>query len=185
MAILGAHNTMTFNKPKHWYEYLLLPISRCQYGNINLSKLYNKGVRCFDIRIRVDDEDNIILCHGICDFKGNVYDVLDEINSFDDKCYVRIFPDGFDWETFKEEFIKFCEDIKIKYPLLIFFCADTGGYRINYSGFNYTPTLNQYVGSIADDARWYEKIIPWFYAKRMNKKNLEKNKGDIALFDFL
>lgn len=175
---------MTFNKPKHWYEYLLLPISRCQYGNINLSKLYNKGVRCFDIRIRVDDEDNIILCHGICDFKGNVYDVLDEINSFDDKCYVRIFPDGFDWETFKEEFIKFCEDIKIKYPLLIFFCADTGGYRINYSGFNYTPTLNQYVGSIAD-ARWYEKIIPWFYAKRMNKKNLEKNKGDIALFDFL
>lgn len=45
--------------------------------------------------------------------------------------------------------------------------------------------VHQYVSSMANDVRWYEKIFPFLYAKRCNKKNKTKQLPIINLFDFV
>ena len=65
-----------------------------------------------------------------------------------------------------------------------------GGYRksdwkqLYDFGTNDIP-IHQWVGSMADDARWYERFMPRLYAKRMNKHNLKNAKTGINLYDFI
>lgn len=44
---------------------------------------------------------------------------------------------------------------------------------------------NQWISSMMEDARWYEKFLPFAYARRGNKRNEGNVKPKFNLFDFL
>ena len=69
--------------------------------------------------------------------------------------------------------------------VLLFFGGNRKGDWAQIVEFDYKPNLTQYVGSMMEDARWYEKLMPFAYAWRRNKKNKQKPQGDIAIYDFI
>ena len=181
--VCGAHNTMTSNKPKYWWGWLTIPFSRCQTKSVN--ELYDIGVRCFDLRIGFHNGMPIFK-HGVVRFKGSPHDIIKEINNLGE-CYVRIILEDTKEKSDNELlFYELCKYWEESYLDIKFF---GGNRRCDWKQvytFKNSPTLVQYVGSMAEDARWYEKLIPWAYAKRNNKKYLDlEGNYDIALFDYL
>ena len=69
--------------------------------------------------------------------------------------------------------------------VLRFFGGNRKGDWAQIVEFDYKPNLTQYVGSMMEDARWYEKFVPFAYAWRRNKKNKQNPQGDIAIYDFI
>lgn len=181
--IIGSHDTMTANSPKNWVGYITLPFSRCQSKSVK--ELYDLGVRCFDLRVSFRNGEPIFK-HSIVKFKGSPHETIKEINKLGD-CYVRVLLEDIrDIPENEQNFKELCKFWEDTYTDIKFF---QGNRRCDWKQvytFENNPTLVQHVGSMADDARWYEKLIPWTYAKRNNKKYLDKEEDyDIALFDFL
>lgn len=74
MAIykMGAHNCATGEEGSFWSK-VLTPFARCQ--SKTLVEQYNAGVRLFDVRVRVYN-DELYCYHGLWRSEKNVYDLL-------------------------------------------------------------------------------------------------------------
>ena len=87
-------------------------------------------------------------------------------------------------------FIDFCNDIENVFGeyMTFFEGRRKGDWALIYN-FKHKQPINQFVGSMAEDARWYEKIMPFAYARRKNKANMqlatEILKDKVNLFDFI
>ena len=66
--ILGAHNSLTYLRPKKWWMVPFHWMARCQ--GVDYKEQYEKyGVRLFDLRIWFsDDTREIVVCHGVMTF---------------------------------------------------------------------------------------------------------------------
>lgn len=191
--IIGTHNSMTYLRPARWYGWLMIPFARCQ--SKTLVKQYAAGARCFDIRIRFEKSGRPYFAHGLLALKGNVHDSLRELERLaDDGCqsqvYVRLVLEDPRCQRHNEIYFReFCETLFIddylflEYPLLRFFQGNRKGDWAQIFEFPYKPKLYQPVSSMASDARWYEKFIPWLYARRCNRRN--KPQPDITIYDFI
>ena len=209
--ILGAHDAFTYGKPVRVIDYLFRPFGRCQ-ERTPLSLLL-AGVRCFDIRVRFDETGKPYACHGLYRNDVNVeeeienlYQVNTHITESDPNnspLYFRLIleiskPDN------KQEllFQHWCEKLMNNYKEAKFIELRRKGDWKRLVMPNCTePTIIQSVGSMAKDARWYEKILPITYARRTNKCRLRYNETPtnqsieptvsltgqtyILLFDFL
>lgn len=82
-------------------------------------------------------------------------------------------------------FKEFCQDWSKGNKLMHLFGGNRKGDWAQIVEFDYKPNLTQYVGSMMEDARWYEKFMPFAYAWRRNKKNKQNPQGDIAIYDFI
>ena len=188
-TIIGTHNSMTFSRPAKWYGYLMIPFARCQ--RLTIRGQFYAGVRCFDLRIRFRRDGTPCFAHGMMTLRGNVQGTLMIINAlaYYAKCpvYVRlVLEDGqcLDWQ--EKLFRAFCKIYEEKFPLITFFQGNRKADWKRVYEFKTKPQLAQCVSSMADDARWYERLVPWFYARRRNKKSLaDPPSADIALYDFL
>ena len=107
------------------------------------------------------------------------------------RVYIRLILER---KGYEEEFKEFCKDLEESYPSFTFFGGVCKNGWVSLYHFkndnNIEGNTIQYVGSMATDARWYERFIPILYAKRMNAKNLQKceeisNNDTITLFDFI
>ena len=178
--IIGSHNTMSFLKPKHWY---LKPINwmfaKCQ-------NRFNAGLGCIDFRVYWNSKkESWEFAHGLISYytEYNISEIIESLIQGGTK-YIRIILER---DGGEKNFIKLCSTLEKVYSKIIFL----GGYRKSdwkhlYNFGNDNLPIHQWVGSMAKDARWYEKLIPRLYASRMNRKNMEENlKGGINLFDFL
>ena len=183
-VIIGTHNSMSFLKPKHWW---MRPINwlfaQCQN---NETAVFNGG--CMDIRIYWDNDD-WRFAHGLVSYEFNsefcsIYATIDKFV----KSGVRYFRITLERDGCEYKFVNLC--ILLKYRYIDKNVTFLGGYRkSNWKqlydfGTNDIP-IHQWVGSMADDARWYERFIPRLYAKRMNKHNLRNAKTGINLYDFI
>mgnify|MGYP004568968497 CR=1 FL=1 len=74
--MLGSHNTMSYLPATKWWMKLITPWHRCQDRDI--INQYNKGVRYFDIRLRVID-GNWHFVHNRIDYGRANLDSLKEI----------------------------------------------------------------------------------------------------------
>lgn len=183
--IIGTHNSMSFLKPKHWW---MRPINwlfaQCQN---NENAVFDGG--CVDIRIYWDN-DVWRFAHGLVSYEfddkyqNNIYQTISTLK----KSAVHYFRIILERDGNEEGFAKLCERLEYKYD-----GEDVtfiGGYRksdwkqLYDFGTNDIP-IHQWVGSMADDARWYEKFMPRLYAKRMNIHNLKNAKKGINLYDFI
>lgn len=69
MKLLASHHSMSY-LPFRWKVLnRFCSFKKCQENNIYCQ--FHRGVRVFDIHVRMIQE-NPVICHGIADFKGNV-----------------------------------------------------------------------------------------------------------------
>lgn len=197
MAILGSHNSMTYLKSNNVLMNIFKFCWRCQTSDID-TQLY-KGVRCFDIRIRLKN-DNWVFAHGSSTFKTPVFDgykgldgLLSHLNRHAvctlRKIYIRlILEESKENLTQEKAFVEKVKEIYNKYtPNLVFFeFTRKFDWKVLVDTGVHVKEPEQFVGSMKS---WYGKVWPWLYWKLNNKRDKEKfNKmedNDIALFDFI
>lgn len=183
--IIGTHNSMTYLPPKKWWGYLLTPFWRCQRKT--WLEQWNAGVRCFDLRITFEKDGTPVFAHGIVKLDEHagltLFEIVSHARKAGQKVYIRIVCEDLTASAeIAEKFKSLCELLD-KFDCVVPFEGRRKGDWKQLYGFVYKPKLNQFVGSMAPDARWYEKLMPWFYAKRMNKKNQPQE--DVTLYDFI
>ena len=195
--LIGSHNTMTYLKPTNWLLYLGYLISaKCQ--NKTWLEQISSGVRVLDIRVFPEYIFGTTFWrygHGLIKFTRNspcIYKIASTINDRAKRTkkpmYMRIILERCKSKRDVQEFIELCTYLELKFPYVKFL----GGNRkkdwkkcYTFSSDITDNNVNQPVSSMAEDARWYEKVCPWLYAKRMNKVNKDKLIKGINLFDFI
>lgn len=197
--IIGLHNTFSGLEPKHWWLKPFNFIAKCQNKNVldTYESLLKDGFDiCVDLRVYYPSEFPLKegIAHGAMSYKGDRELIIDTLNKLSDLCivydkelYVRVIL-----EKGKEDdslFDYFCLLLEENFPNIIFY---GGVYKPTWKlihDFKNKLELDtvQYVGSMAKDARWYEKFIPYLYAKRKNLDNIMNvtDESKIYLFDFL
>lgn len=180
---IGTHNTMTYLKPKKWYLYPFQFMARCQSKSIE--EQYQLGIRLFDIRITYDKKGNPEFRHGLIAYRGDVYTILEWLNSQREPIKVRLLLEEGKRNIYNENlFRKDCERFIKDYPNLSFYEGRRKYDWRNLTGF---PTLEveQPVSSMRGNK--IDDLWPWLYAKRFNKKNynLYKDTNKTVLFDFV
>ena len=196
--IIGTHNSMTYLRPAHWYGWFMIPFARCQRKTIE--QQWNDGARCFDLRIRFTKQGEPYFAHGLyeCTHKANPAHVLEELYKLmlrdNEQVVVRLILEDPDKQNhnvyYFEQLCRVWETHQARQSVTVnkalrFFGGNRKGDWAQIVEFDYKPNLTQYVGSMMEDARWYEKIMPFAYAWRRNKKNKQNPQGDIAIYDFI
>ena len=204
--VIGFHDFFTSLKIRHRWMKPFSYIAKCQWSHDLIQSLATAlqgrvgSDVCFDMRVYWDASEGCFMpAHGSMGYawedRRGIFRYLDTLEDL--KCdkvigdvYIRLILER---EGGEEQFKELCKHLEESYPYFIFYggvCKK--GWKEIYK-FKTDDNLEfrtiQFVGSMAEDARWYEKFIPILYAKRMNAKNLDKLKGfdnnTIALFDFI
>ena len=190
MPIIGTHNSMTYLRPQKWYGWFMISFARCQRKTIE--EQWNDGARCFDLRIRFTKQGEPYFAHGLyeCTHKVKFIDVLTQLDKLilrdGQRAFVRLILEDPDKQNHNVFYFKeFCQDWSKGNKWIHFFGGNRKGDWAQIVEFDYKPNLTQYVGSMMEDARWYEKLMPFAYAWRRNKKNKQNPQGDIAIYDFI
>lgn len=176
----------------------MIPFARCQRKTIE--EQWHDGARCFDLRIRFTKQGEPYFAHGLyeCTHKVKFIDVLTQLDKLilrdGQRAFVRLILEDPDKQNHNVVYFKaFCQAWETHQArqsvtvnnVLRFFGGNRKGDWAQIVEFDYKPNLTQYVGSMMEDARWYEKLMPFAYAWRRNKKNKQNPKGDIAIYDFI
>lgn len=196
MASFGTHDSFTYLKPDSFWGWLALPFYRTQ--SKTLDEQLEDGWLCIDMRVTFDREGQAKLAHGIVKLKSDSKFIRESLLRISDQqkknekdgtkyMYVRVILEDTKVNEQNERMFKtFCDYIVDVYPNLIFF---GGNRRCDWKqvySFPNNPTLAQMCGSMAPDARWYERLIPWIYAKRRNSINFDLDYiEDVVIFDFV
>lgn len=202
---LASHNSLSFVKPKKWWEKLINFTSKCQLYDIETQ--YHKGVRLFDIRVRRDDSlygaYSAKSGHGLITYDKGIIDVLYVLNSIstkEDPVYIQLNLENRKWEEdkdfmwFEELFKTFAKD----YPNLIF----CGGYvkhpwhkiidcedptidqkNWEFMNFKWQPTMKEKI------KRFFANLFhfsPKYWAKKDNQKYKSAGtSADFLMLDFI
>ena len=199
--IFGSHNTMTYLRPKYWFMRLFGFAYKCQ--DKTLAEQIKSGVHSIDIRVRFRQNGGVYFCHGLYESKLEL--TVDNMVNFivsqvkhgrvdNEPIYVRIILETYKEDAFQE--YHFTNFIKIFNLHLKGVYSDVnmslyGSYRKFDWKKLYTElpdnTTEEPISSVASNARWYEKVWPRAYAKRMNEINLPiyDESKNIVIFDFV
>ena len=195
-VLIGSHNTMTYLpieckwylKPFMWVGNKLF--AQCQNHNIYY-QIFSRQVRVFDLRVYLGPNNQWNFAHGLAKYQTdyNLDRILRILSLYNFPIYVRILLEKYKSEEECDEFAKMCENIEQTYPNITFFGGNRKGdwkklYQFKDKSFT-DDNNNQWVSSMAPDARWYEKVCPRLYAMRKNKSNKQKAKELTNLYDFI
>ena len=114
--MIGSHNSMSYLKPRRWYLRPFSFMSKCQ--SKTLKEQYEKfGVRLFDIRVSFDKDGTPYFAHGLMQYKGDVYEHLDYLNTKLNVEVRLLLEEGWDdGSSFQETHFKaFCSKVKKKF----------------------------------------------------------------------
>lgn len=202
MTMLGSHNSLTYLRPRKWWQVLFHFMARCQ--GVNYMEQYEKyGVRLFDLRVWLDDNLNMEVRHGLMAFKSSTTFVVDFLQYLNGKgdCYVRIIleEDNFTKKdkqvTLKEEqFKNLCGIWECHFQRIRFFGGNRKyDWKVLYHFKGAEPTLDDKYSSTTSlfesDSRFLavlDDLFPWLYARLNNKRNFRKGTDKDCLFvDFI
>ena len=168
----------------------MIPFARCQRKTIE--EQWHDGARCFDLRIRFTKQGEPYFAHGLyeCTHEVKPIDVLVKLDRlilrYGQRAFVRLILEDPGKQNHNVFYFKrFCYAWYKNKGMIRLFGGNRKGDWAQIVYFDYKPNLTQYVGSMMEDARWYEKIMPFAYAWRRNKKNKQNPQGDIAIYDFI
>lgn len=176
---------MSYLPPEKWWMWLLRPFARCQ--SKTLAEQVKAGAQVFDLRIyRNRAWDTWEFAHGLVSFK--TVDLLDAISLLPKNAIVRLILERSAGEDDEREFAELCR-------MLEHYCGFTfiggrrkKGWKLLYdfaANARYDNDIHQWVGSMAQDARMYERILPWAYARRLRRRGRLPEKYGINLYDFV
>lgn len=188
--VLGSHNAWSYSWPRKWYMLPFRFVARCQ--DYDIKGQYEKcSSRCFDLRVRFNDEGEIVIAHGMMEYKisrEKLHEDLSYINSKGD-CYLRVLHEVRDKKSYTDESIRrfksFCLEIEDEYKNIKMFCGkNLYNYQTDYEFSNHPSCLELY--SSVCPPKWLDDWFPRLYALFNNKKNVEKGTDkDILLIDFV
>lgn len=190
--IIGTHNSMTYLRPQKWYGWFIIPFARCQRKTIE--EQWHDGARCFDLRIRFTKKGEPYFAHGLyeCTHEVKPIDVLVQLDRlilrYNQPAFVRLILEDPDKQNHNVFYFKqFCQEWSKNKLIRLFGGNRKGDWKKLYTFKDDVPDSlnNQWVSSMAEDARWYEKFLPFAYAWRCNKRNKENVKPKFNLFDFI
>lgn len=181
--IIGSHNTMSYLPPRHWWMRPFRFLAKCQ--SKTLLEQLDAGAEGVDLRVCFDRRGVAYFAHGAMTFQCHVpfEKVLDRLPPY---TAVRLILERERRASDERQFMRLCRAVESAYPWLVFF----GGYSKRPWCRLYTfrsedkrdMPLTQHVGSMATDARWYERIIPALYHRR---KGHAMPSAGINLYDFI
>lgn len=181
--IFGSHNTMSYLPPKYWWMRPFRFLAKCQ--SKTLLEQLDAGAQAVDLRVCFDRRGVAFFAHGAMTFRCplTIEKVLDRLPPY---TAVRLILERERRASDERQFMRLCRAVESAYPYLVFF----GGYSKRTWRRLYTfkaeengeLPLHQHVGSMAVDARWYEKIIPALYHRR---KGHTRPSAGINLYDFI
>lgn len=107
MNKIATHDSATGEQSKGIISWIFTPFARTQSKTIK--EQYKAGCRMFDIRVKKGG-GNWHCAHGLWFTKRTATDILSEINSFEDKCYVTMTYEGGSNEIYAfTEYFNWCE----------------------------------------------------------------------------
>lgn len=188
MMILGSHNSWSYLPVRKWWMKPIAFTARCQ--NVDIRKQYELGVRCFDLRVRFDNDGNMIVAHGIIEYKEA--HALIALMFLDGKkdCYVRVLHET---RTEKqhtqysvEQFRKFCYTIEKHFNNVHFWCGrNLYDWEVDYDFDGEDPTCDEKYASVCPP-KLIDDWFPWLFAKKHNSEILEHGTDkDILLIDYV
>ena len=186
--VLGSHNSWSYLTPTKWWMKLIRFAGCCQ--DVDIKTQYEKyNVRCFDLRVRFDDE-YVYICHGCIAYKYNTFQIGEDLKYINDKkdCYVRVILDIRNEKDLTDEqvsnFIWFCSNLTYGYKNIKFWCGKELATWTTLFTFKEDPSCEENYSSVKPPK--YDEIYPRHYAKKNNKDIIAKGTDkDILLIDFV
>ena len=189
--ILGAHNAWSFLPVKKWWMKPFSFMAKCQNVDIRSQYLMH-GVRCFDLRVCFDKDDNMEIRHGMAVYKYNEEDLFKDLTFLNNRvntCYIRVLHEVRSKKKYTdheiEEFQMFCERLEKEFPRLKFWCGrNLVDWSVDYK-FRNEPTCDEKYSSVCPP-KIIDDWVPVLYAKLKNRKiRKEGTDKDILLIDFV
>lgn len=129
---LGSHNTMTYLRPKVFWQRLLPFIGRCQ--SVDYKVQHSLGAVGYDLRLFWDSDGKLEYRHGFLRFPA---DNIDEVLSYAESnniivrvlLEVRSYNKGLigNMDELRSRFKAYCSEIEEKYPSILFFGGQESG----------------------------------------------------------
>lgn len=190
---LGSHNTMTYLRPKVFWQRLLPFVGRCQ--SVDYKVQHSLGAVGYDLRLFWDDNGKLEYRHGFLRFPANNIDevlsyaesnniivrVLLEVRSYNKPLISNI-------DELRSRFKAYCSDIEKKYPSIIFFGGQESG-----SGEKLYTFKNETSGLVIDELhssvtslfksnnkflRMIDDLFPIIYSLIKNEKNISSYRNN-------
>lgn len=129
---LGSHNTMTYLRPKVFWQRLLPFIGRCQ--SVDYKVQHSLGAVGYDLRLFWDSDGQLEYRHGFLRFSA---DNIDEVLSYAEsnniivrvllevRSYNKLLISNID--ELRSRFKAYCSEIEEKYPSILFFGGQESG----------------------------------------------------------
>lgn len=193
--VIGSHNSWSFRRARRWWLRPFQFIARCQCVDIR-RQYADYGVRCFDLRIRFDDNGQLQVAHGLM-----VYDIsreeldadLEWIDSHGD-CYVRVIHEARTANQHSpvstNEFVRWCREAVSKYQGIEFWCGrNLYDWTFDYCFGHPDPVCEERYSSVCPP-KLLDDWWPWLYARLNNKWNIKESQSmepqpDILLMDYV
>lgn len=184
---LGSHNTMTYLRPKVFWQRLLPFIGRCQ--SVDYKVQHSLGAVGYDLRLFWDDDGKLEYRHGFLRFPA---DNIDEVLSYAESnniivrvlLEVRSYNKGLigNIDELRSRFKAYCSEIEEKYPSILFFGGQESGsgeklYTFkNDTGNLAIEELHSSVTSLFKShnkfLRMIDDLFPIIYSLIKNEKNI-------------
>ena len=186
--VIGSHNAWSYLKPRKWWMKVAGFAAKCQ--NCDIVTQYEKyNVRCFDLRLRFNENGDPIIVHGLTEYKiDNIDKDLQWLNDKKD-VIVRVLLDTRTKKQYSEfqrtSFVNYCNYIQSTYKNIIF-CIGRNLYNWNVDyDFGTSVSIEELYSSVTSP-KYIDDWWPWIYAKLHNKKNITKGTDkDVLLIDFV
>lgn len=169
LKVIGTHNSMSYLAPAKWWMKPLRIFAQCQ--NKTLEEQIQAGAECVDLRVYKSKHDGWCFAHGLVKYKGaKLIPILNKLAQQHPGIIIRLILERARNSEDKQDFSILCRYVNYVYPEINFI----GGFHKRTWESLYEFELNdieihQHVGSMAEDARWYEKIIPCAYSRRLKE----------------
>lgn len=187
--VLGTHNSWSYLRPKKWWMKIIAFTARCQSKTIR--EQYELGVRCFDLRIRFDNDGNTLFAHGIVEYDVDSDSVHEDLVWIDNKgdCMVRVLHEVRTEKQYSScnisIFQDVCRGLQRKFANTKFWCGrNLYNWHEDYD-FGFYPTYEEKHASVCSP-KLIDDWWPWWFAKFHNKQILKDgSKADVLLMDFV
>jgi len=186
--IIGSHNSWSYLRPRQWYLRPFAWMARCQ--RIDVRQQYIRGVRCFDLRLLVDNS-NVELAHGLMRYDYTREQILADLEWLDKQgdCYVRVINEARTQSQHRASRMMFplsCDMLVERFIHTQFWGGrNLYDWSIDYQFEGTEPTCCERYASVSTP-KLIDDWWPWLYARLHNRRiRREGTDRNILLIDFV
>ena len=182
MDKIATHDSATGEKCKGLLSYLVWIFSVTQGKTIK--EQYDAGCRYFDLRVKLDKHNVWRCAHGLWTAKPTFMDILNEINSFGEPCYVDITYEIRLTDEEKEKFLELVDSVNETYKNILICSVNLKKPTwTNVRNYHSVPLRGEFVH--LDGSSWHTYIpLPWLW-KKIYYDEPKFNEDYYTMVDFL